>query len=301
MLNCIKFRMRVLSSILLQRLILIITHLPVRLIWLEWVVTTLAAVNCVLPILLLIFLLLLLWLLGLMVIWLLLLLFMVLLLVGLLLFERFVWLPVAWIFDNWSCCCCWCCCWLVGLLILELVLVISWLEMVWVWDDEGMTWKWMGPFDVVGFVISVSWSRPRRSTQREYSFGIQLKRWTMELFLKYQSRLTLDPISTFGVVLDTWLLLSCRFSFAVLAAVMRRIGCEHDLPSAQVESGQPHSNCFTRAAWRASRCFSISCPTMASTVSAVWNFCCTEPHSFNKSKWYKVFKRVNSPKFQFHW
>lgn len=81
-------------------------------------------------------------------------------------------------------------------------------------------------------------------------------------------------MSTFGVVLDTWLLLLSLWrclSFAVddLAALMRRIGCEQDFPSAQVESGHPHSSCLTSAAWRAARCFSINWPTIASTVSAV--------------------------------
>lgn len=85
--------------------------------------------------------------------------------------------------------------------------------------------------------------------------------------------LTLVPINTFGVVLDTWLLLlsKCRcFSFDVtLFELERRIGCEHDLPSAHVESGHPHSNCLTKAACRAARCFSINWATIASTVSAV--------------------------------
>ena len=43
----------------------------------------------------------------------------------------------------------------------------------------------------------------------------------------------------------------------------------HGLSEA-VESGQPHSSCLLSEAVRAARCFSISCVTIASTVSAVW-------------------------------
>lgn len=65
------------------------------------------------------------------------------------------------------------------------------------------------------------------------------------------------------VVEDTWLLASgpevdedpCPPDFA---ALIRLIGCAHALPSAQVESGQPHSSCLARAAARATLCFSIS-------------------------------------------
>ena len=39
--------------------------------------------------------------------------------------------------------------------------------------------------------------------------------------------------------------------------------------SGPVESGQPHSICLLSAAARAALCFSISCVTIASTVSAV--------------------------------
>jgi hypothetical protein len=55
----------------------------------------------------------------------------------------------------------------------------------------------------------------------------------------------------------------------VLAAVIRRMGWEQVLPSAHVESGQPHSSCLVSAAALARRCFSINWVTMASTVSAV--------------------------------
>ncbi len=78
-------------------------------------------------------------------------------------FDIFMWLVEFVVFDNW---------WLlVGLIeeLFELVLVISWLEMVCVWEEVGMTWKCIGPLVVEGFVISVSWSRPRRSTHLEYS------------------------------------------------------------------------------------------------------------------------------------
>lgn len=56
---------------------------------------------------------------------------------------------------------------------------------------------------------------------------------------------------------------------SLLAAEMRRMGCEHALPSAHVESGQPHSSCLLSAACLACRCFSINWVTIASTVSAV--------------------------------
>jgi hypothetical protein len=88
--------------------------------------------------------------------------------------------------------------------------------------------------------------------------------------------------------LNTWLLFSvlradklttvcCRVpeqdvrsvALPVLAIVIRRMGWEQVFPSAQVESGQPHSSCLVSAAARARRCFSISWVTMASTVSAV--------------------------------
>uniref|UniRef100_A0A182QTH9 Uncharacterized protein n=1 Tax=Anopheles farauti TaxID=69004 RepID=A0A182QTH9_9DIPT len=72
---------------------------------------------------------------------------------------------------------------------------------------------------------------------------------------------------------DASVLIVASESFAssctLFAALIRRIGCEHDFPSAQFASGQPHSSCFTSAVWRAIRCFSISWLTIASTVSAV--------------------------------
>lgn len=73
-----------------------------------------------------------------------------------------------------------------------------------------------------------------------------------------------------------------------LAADIRRIGWEQLLPSAQVESGQPHSNCFTRAACLATLCFSISCVTMASTVSAVCNLKFWEKINLNSNTKRKV-------------
>uniref|UniRef100_A0A2M4DML3 Putative secreted protein n=1 Tax=Anopheles darlingi TaxID=43151 RepID=A0A2M4DML3_ANODA len=89
-----------------------------------------------------------------------------------------------------------------------------------------------------------------------------------------------EPISTFGAVPPPMCpsegpppppppRLLCCSSCTLLAALIRRIGCEQDLPSAQLASGQPHSSCFTSAVWRAIRCFSISWLTMVSTVSAV--------------------------------
>lgn len=74
------------------------------------------------------------------------------------------------------------------------------------------------------------------------------------------------------VVDETWLLLSAllggrefeldegrgELGISLLAAVIRLIGWEHDFPSAQVESGQPHSSCLTKAACLATLCFSIN-------------------------------------------
>uniref|UniRef100_A0A182JGQ1 Uncharacterized protein n=1 Tax=Anopheles atroparvus TaxID=41427 RepID=A0A182JGQ1_ANOAO len=77
-----------------------------------------------------------------------------------------------------------------------------------------------------------------------------------------------DEASIISCLVETpSVLIDC--SCTVFAAVIRRIGCEQDFPSAQFASGQPHSSCFTNAVWRAWRCFSISWLTIASTVSAV--------------------------------
>uniref|UniRef100_A0A182T3P4 Secreted protein n=1 Tax=Anopheles maculatus TaxID=74869 RepID=A0A182T3P4_9DIPT len=80
---------------------------------------------------------------------------------------------------------------------------------------------------------------------------------------------TREPISTFGAVPAPCPSVRLPNSCTLFAALMRRIGWEHDFPSAQFASGQPHSSCFTRAVCRAIRCFSISWLTIASTVSAV--------------------------------
>lgn len=66
------------------------------------------------------------------------------------------------------------------------------------------------------------------------------------------------------VVDDTWWSEAGAFADWIL-----RSGWAQVLESWQVESGQPHSSCLAKAAALAARCFSISCPTIASTVSVV--------------------------------